>query len=138
MKKNIMMTLICFIGFFLMLTGCGGGKYGDVLKLNQEYMDLMETYITDLEKADNTKEIAKAMNNFADGLEILMPKMKKLSEKYPELKDKDNPPEELKESQKEAEELGEKIVGSFMKIMPYMEDPEVQKAQQRLSMIMTK
>ena len=82
--------------------------------------------------------MAKAMNSFADGLEILWPKMKELSEKYPELKDKNNPPEELKESQNKAEESGKKIVGTFMKVMPYMEDPEVQKAQQRLSAIMTK
>jgi len=71
-------------------------------------------------------------------MENLWPKMQKLSEKYPELKDRNNQPEELKESQKKAEEVSKKMVASMMKIMPYMMDPEVQKAQQRLHAVMIK
>jgi len=78
------------------------------------------------------------MNRFADGMEDLWPKMQILSEKYPELKDKSSPPEELKETQKRAEEMGQKMAGSMMKLMPYMIDPEVQKAQKRLGAIMMK
>ena len=48
-----------------------------------------------------------------------------------------NIPEELKESQKKAEALGQKMAGSMMKIMPYMNDPEVQKAQERMGAAMT-
>ncbi|MDD2317986.1 MAG: hypothetical protein RBR01_09500 [Desulfobacterales bacterium] len=138
MKK---MTLILFLSLFTMsflIIGCGG-KYSDVNKMNEEYIALMENYIADLDKADNAKDAAKAMNRFADGMENLWPRMQKLSEKYPELKDnKSTPPEELKETQERAEAVGQKMVGSMMKTMPYVMDPEVQKAQQRIAMAMMK
>ena len=138
MKK---MTLILFLSLFTMsflIIGCGG-KYSDVNKMNEEYIALMENYIADLDKADNAKDAAKAMNRFADGMENLWPRMQKLSEKYPELKDnKSTPPEELKEAQERAEAVGQKMVGSMMKTMPYVMDPEVQKAQQRIAMAMMK
>ena len=89
-----------------------------------------------LDKADNAKDAAKAMNRFADGLEDIWPKMKEISKKYPELKDKDNPPEELKESQKKAGELAKKW-RLIYEAHAYMQDPEVQKAQKRLSAEMT-
>jgi len=62
--------------------------------------------------------------------------MKKLNEKYPELKDQKNPPKELAESQKQAEATGMKMAATFMKIMPYMNDPAVRKAQERQGRIM--
>jgi hypothetical protein len=138
MKK---ITLILFLSLFtisFLIIGCGG-KYSDVNKLNEEYIALMENYIADLDKADNANDAAKAMNRFADGMENLWPRMQKLSEKYPELKDnRSNPPEELKETQERAEQVGRKMVGSMMKTMPYVMDPEVQKAQQRIAMAMMK
>jgi len=118
-----------------LIIGCGD-KYSDVKKMNEEFVDLVEDYIVDLDKADSSKDAAKAINRFADGMEDLWPRMQKLSEKYPELKDKSNPPEELKESQKKAEEVSQQMGKGMMKMMKYMGDPEVQKAQKRLSTIM--
>ncbi len=106
--------------------------------MNDEYINLVQTYISDLEKADSAKACAKAIDQFADRLDTLWPKMKKLSEKYPELKDRNNIPEELKDSQKKAEDVGKQMGQSFMKLMPYMKDPEVQAAQKRLGEIMKK
>lgn len=128
------------IGFLCLLAlvgnGCAG-KYADVKKANADFVKITESYVADLEKAGDAKAVAKAMNKFADEMGKMWPKMQKLSEKYPELKDRDNPPEELKESQKAAEEVGKKMGATFMKIMPYMKDPEVVKAQKRLSEAMT-
>ena len=138
MKKTILFPLICLIGLFFLLNGCGGGKYADAIKLNQEYISYMKTYIADIDNANNAKEVAKAINQFADNMEKLQPQMKKVSEKYPELKDKNNQPEELKPSQKEAEAVGQEFVGTFKKIMTFMDNPEVKKAQERLSAAMSK
>jgi len=98
---------------------------------------ITEAYVADLEKAGDAKDVAKAMNRYADALEAHWPKMKKLAEKYPELKDTENVPKELEASQKAAEAVGQKMAGTFMKIMPYMKDPEVRKAQERMGKIMT-
>ena len=137
MKKGFALTFLCGMTILALIAGCAG-KYDDAKKVNKEYMALVQGYIDDLDKTENAKDAAKAINSFADGMEKLWPKMKALAEKYPELKDPNNIPEELKEMQAEAAEVGKKMGGSMMKVMPYMQDPEVQKAQKRLQEIMMK
>ncbi|MBW1670886.1 MAG: hypothetical protein JRJ43_07330 [Deltaproteobacteria bacterium] len=136
MKKMMVVLFLSLLTISFLIIGCGG-KYSDAKKMNEEFIALVEDYIADLDKADNAKGAAKAINRFADGMEDLWPRMQKLSEKYPELKDKSNPPEELKESQKRAEAMSQKMAGAMIKLMAYIKDPEVQKAQKRLGAVMT-
>ena len=134
MKKSV--WLMCLLAGVVLMSGCAG-KYSDVKKLNAEFVDIMKSYVADLEKADSAKEMAKAMNSYADRLEKIWPKMQKQAEKYPELKGGGEMPEELKELQKESTEMGMSMAGTFMKIGPYMRDSEVMKAQERIGKIMT-
>ena len=133
-KALVVMLSLCLMTFFL---SCGGGKYSDVKKINEEYIEVLEKYIAALDKSETAKDVAKAMNDFAGSMEDIMPRMRKLQEKYPELKDRKNPPEELKESMKDAEEVGAKFAASMMKTMRYMNDPDVKKAQERFAKAMT-
>jgi hypothetical protein len=136
-KKGCFFLFLCALAVSFLMAGCGG-KYADAKKVNKEYIELAKKYIADLNEVESAKDAAKAMNRFADGMEGLWPKMKALSEKYPELRDRNNPPEELKGIQTEAQEIGKKMGASMMKIMPYMKDPEVQQAQKRLQEVMMK
>ena len=137
MNKRLVLPLLCALAVSILMVGCKG-KYADAKKVNQEYMDLVQGYIDGLDKAENAKDAAKAIDRFADGMETLWPKMRALSEKYPELRDRNQVPEELKETREEAQEMGKKMGSSMMKLVPYMNDPEVQKAQKRLQEIMMK
>ena len=137
MKKGLLLPLLCALSVLFLIAGCAG-KYADAKKVNKEYMALVQGYVDDLDKTETAQDAAKAINRFADGMEALWPKMKALSEKYPELRDRNNVHEELKEMQAEAAEVGKKMGTSMMKLMPYMQDPEVQKAQKRLQEVMMK
>ncbi len=137
MKKGLFIPFLFVLVVSFLVPGCGG-KYADAKKVNNEYMEVVQRYVDDLDKAEEAKDVAKAINRFVDGMESLWPKMKALSEKYPELKDRNNPPEEMKEMQVQAQEMGKKMGKSMMKLMPYMSDPDVQKAQKRLQEVMTK
>jgi type I site-specific restriction-modification system R (restriction) subunit len=134
MKTSAVAVAALLVIAFL-ANGCAG-KYADIKKAQGDFSKQTEAYVAQLEKADTAKAVAKAVNNYADALEKVWPQMRKLSEKYPELQDKENPPKELEATLKEAEAAGQKMASSFMKLMPYMSDPDVQKAQQRLSVIM--
>lgn len=134
--KRVMLTAVCLLALVL-AAGCGG-QYSDVKKVNEEYIGMVETYIAALDKADDKDDVVKAMNNFTDDLEDIWPRMQALREKYPELDSSEPPPEELKASMEQAEKVGAKIGTSFMKIMQYMDDPEVQAAQQRMGQVMMK
>jgi uncharacterized protein YjgD (DUF1641 family) len=137
MKRRRFIPFLFTLAVLLLIAGCGG-KYADAKKVNKEYMALVQGYIDDLDKTESAQDAAKAIDRFADGMQALLPKMKALAEKYPELKDRDNIPEELKEMQAEAAEVGKKMGSAMMKLMPYMQDPEVQKAQKRLQETMKK
>lgn len=59
-KALVMMLSLCLMTFFL---SCGGGKYSDVKKINEEYIEVLEKYIAAIDKSDNAKDIAKAMTD---------------------------------------------------------------------------
>ncbi len=128
-----LVLVLCLLASLFGLQGCGGKKYDDVKEVNQDMVTVMDEYVAALDKSTTAQDAAQAINRFADKMEALAPKMKTLMEKYPELKDTDNPPEELKDLQQKAEALGQKIAGSMMKLVPYMNDPEVKKAQERMA-----
>jgi hypothetical protein len=132
MRQNVVITLACVLTTIPFLPGCGGGKYADVEQASNQWVSAMEGFTAALDKAGSAPDVAKATNQFADKMEKLAPTMKKLSDKYPELKNGQNLPEPLKKIQSRMEEAGKKMMGSMMKITPYMNDPEVQKAQQRM------
>ncbi len=134
MKKVLVAVVVLLVG--LVVSGCGS-KYADVKKTNTKFAKATEAYVADLEKADDAKSVAKAINGYADEMEVFWPKMKALSEKYPELQDPNNVPKQIQASQKESEASGKKMAATFMKLMPYMTDPEVRKAQERLGKIMS-
>lgn len=136
MKSYSLIRMLCLLTPLFLLNGCGGKKYADAAELNEDVIKVMDEYVAELDKSGNAQDVAKAMNGFADKMEALMPRMKKMAEKYPELDNMSEPPEELRDLQKKAEALGQKIAGSMMKIMPYMADPEVQKAQERMNTAM--
>jgi uncharacterized protein YjgD (DUF1641 family) len=102
----------------------------------EDYTKVMDDYIAKLDESENAKDVVKAMDSFTGQMEKLAPKIKKMSDKYPELNDQNNTPEELKDLQVKAEASGQKIAGAMMKIMPYMNDPEVQKAMERMNTAM--
>lgn len=137
MKKRIPVIFLSLLVIMFLIIGCGG-KYSDVKKVNEKYISLMEDYIADIEKADNAEDAAKAVNKFADGMESLWPKMQEFVKKYPELKDKTNPPEELKEIDKRVKDTSKKMVAAMMKLMPYMMNGKVLNAEKRLGSFMMK
>lgn len=128
MKKTVLFVL----GLLMVVVIACGGKYSDAVKVNEDFLDAMTDYLNELDKADSSGKVADAMNAFADRMAVIGPEMKKISEKYPELKDENNQPEAFKKLRKKADDMQKKFAGSFMKTMQYMKDPEVRKAQQHL------
>lgn len=132
MRQNVVISLACVLTAIVLLPGCGGRKYADVEQTSNQCAGLIENYAAALDKAGGAPDVAKATNQFVDKMEKLMPAMQKLKEEYPELENEQNMPEPLKKIQSRMEEASKKMMGAMMKAAPYMNDPEVQKAQQRL------
>ncbi len=117
------------------MAGCGG-KYDDVIAVNEQFVAAMEDFSSAMETVKDSGEAAAALNEMAEAVEELAPRMQELSKKYPELRNSEEVPEELEAVRAESEAAGQRFSQSMMKLMGYMEDPEVQKAQMRLSQAM--
>ncbi len=116
----------------LMAAGCGGGgKYADLQRFQKKMLGAMEAYVADLEKADSAKKVAAAMNAHTDRMEKLAPEAEKLQKRYPNPDALADRPKEMRENEEKMRGMAMRMGGAMMKIMPYMDDPEVRKAQER-------
>ena len=131
-------AVLMLVGVVLMAAACGGGKYNDVVEVNTRFVEAMQDYIISLDKATSAKEVAGAINRYADKIETLAPEMKAVRGKFPEVASNEDIPDELKALQQKSEELQQQVVGSYMNMMKYMMDTEVQKAHKRLQEAMMK
>jgi aspartokinase len=136
MQKRILWGTVLLV-IAVALLACGGGKYSDVIEVSNQFADVTEKYINAIEKAENSSAAADATNTYAGKIEKIAPRMREMADKYPELKDRNKVPEELKESRERDDAFGEKMAGAMMKVMmTYSKDPEVRKAQERLQKAM--
>jgi hypothetical protein len=130
------MVGLCVVALVFGMIACGGGKYGDAKKVISKSNKVLEGFLAKMDKADNPKTVAAAVTGFAAEMEKIVPEMRKLEEKYPELRGSQGVPAELGEEGKKMMELWGKFASVMMKIQQYAEDPEVQKAQEKLEGVM--
>ena len=131
MKK---VAILVSLAALVVLTSCGGGgKYADAKAVINNQLQAMETFSIAVEKAQDSPQIVAALDQLQQSMEKLMPRVQKLQEKYPEIKDKKNPPEELKEVTARMEGGAQKFMGAMMKVATkYGEDPKVQEAMKKI------
>ena len=135
------MVVLLMVLILPALAACGKDKYADARAILAEHADVMEAYITGLEKAASPADCAHVINAYADGMERLIPRLKTFQETYPDLarkgSDDETPPEIAKEA-KRLEALGGRMPAATMNMMKYMTDPQVQAAMERMTQTMQK
>ncbi|MGB6865908.1 MAG: hypothetical protein WBE11_09450 [Candidatus Aminicenantaceae bacterium] len=136
MKTTKWMSVLCAVVFIFGTIACGGGKYADAKKVVTKSNKVLEGFLGKMDKVDNAKDVAAALTGFTSEMEKIVPELKKLEEKYPDLRGSQGVPEELGEEGKKMMELWGKFASVMMKIQEYGDDPEVQKAQEKFEDIM--
>jgi hypothetical protein len=133
--RNQALMLLCCCALLVFAFACGG-KYDDAVDVQEDFINLAADYVKEMDTADSAEKVAAAMNHYADGMAELAPRIREINEKYPELRDPETVPEKLKSTTEEQKEVMRNVSSSFMKAMPYMQDPEVQAAQKRIAQAM--
>lgn len=130
--RNVI-VVVSIAALIVIASGCGGGKYDDAKQsLNTQY-DMMQDFAVGIENAKNSAEVVTVLKKLQTTAAGTKDEMMALTEKYPELKDKINPPEELKAEIKKMDKIGPKFIGAMRKLgQQYGEDPEVQQALQKM------
>jgi hypothetical protein len=138
--KNIRWIVVLTAVVFALGTiacGGGGGKYADAKKAIANSNKILEDFFAEFDKADDAKSVAAALNGFVDDMEQVVPELRDLEKKYPEIGGGQSVPEELGEEGKKMMELWGKFGSIMMKIQQFGDDPEVKKAQERLQTVMS-
>lgn len=129
MKKLFSLLVV---GLFLLAYACGGGGGDDPKSVMTDFFKVMDGFFTSVEKAENADALVAAIEKFSEGMQDIAPRMKKVQEKYPELKEMKTLPDELKEFEAKLKEIKPKFMGVMGKFMKYANDPKVQAAQQKM------
>lgn len=126
-KISVFIILSMFILNFSLI----GAKYDDAVPVIKKMTRSLETFLLNLEKADNAKAIAATLDNYSKDVLEFAPDVKAMMKKYPELKDEKNHPERLKPYTKKFEDLTKKLMKIYGKLGKYMDDPAVKEASKR-------
>lgn len=129
------------IGIIMLFFVCAGisckqrsDKYSDVREYMNKSIAIQEEYLRAIENAKNAKDVATAINAFAERLKALNPTMKALMEKYPEIISEKDIPSELSDVMERQNRLAEKIHTASMKnVSQHVNEPEVVEARKNLS-----
>jgi len=122
--------------FIFSFAGCGSSQYSDVEAVMNAQAKAMGKYVGAMEAADSAPDVVDAINGFTSDMKGLIPKMKNMKSKYPEITDAGKMPNELKATSEEMANLSGKLQEAMMKVMQYMQDTGVQKAMEEQGRIM--
>ncbi len=114
-------------------------KYRDAKKILLQMIKLYENFILKIESTEDPKLIADAVKNFSLELDKLIPEMKRMNSKYPELeKFNISAPAELQNESAMLEVLEVRLRDAFFKVKIYGSDENVKKATEDLQKILSK
>ena len=125
MKK---ISLFIVLGIFILNFSVSGAKYDDAVPIIKKMIASLEAFISNMEKGKDAKAIATALDNYSKAVQEFAPDVRKMMKDYPELKDEKNHPEELRPYTKKFEDLTKKMMGLFVKVRKYINDPIVKEA----------
>ena len=136
MKTTVSLRAVCLLACLILLNGCGG-KYDDLINASEEFRKAVDTFITDVENASSSKEVARALNSYVDECENVIPTLRKQFEKTPELKNLtlETAPDEVIDHAWSVKETLDRMENSRMAQMNmdrYENDPDVRKAFERM------
>jgi len=114
-------------------------KYKDAERILSELIKIYQTFIFKMESTDDPLIISAAMKDFSSSLNNIIPEMKRINDKYPELKNfNTDPPEELINESEMLEALEPRLKEAFFKIKILSDDKNIKKAMDDLHKILLK
>ena len=88
------LLFICFLLMFIPLFAFAEDEYAGEKKVMLDMIETIEIYNAAMSDAESTEAVSQANNQLSDNLEIHAPRMKALSDKYPEWGE--TPPDEIR------------------------------------------
>jgi hypothetical protein len=143
MRKIALATSLTLILFFTGAFSFGNSafdeesKYADAKTVLENLAGLLETFVENMDKAEDSKSIAKALDGLAQAMKELLPEINEIRQKYPELDKEDTHPEELKPLLQRIDKDFQAMIKSYGKVREHIEDPAVKAADDKYKEVMS-
>ena len=128
-KALILLAVVVLVLSVAVCKGGGGGKYADVEKVLGKYIEANEKFATALDGAKTADDVVAALDTLTATTKAVAPELKAFETKYPEFKNSENPPAELKPLMDRMMAAAGKMISAMEKIVPFAADPKVVAAQ---------
>jgi hypothetical protein len=130
LKKAVIVAMsILIVGI---LSSCVP-KYGDLNDVYGKIVESTENLIKEVDIATDGRGVANALSSYADSYIELSRDMRRILEKYPELKNAAEAPKELKANFDKINDMGEKLMTTMTKLQVFADDPDVMNAVQKMT-----
>jgi len=133
MRKALILCIVIVLALSVAACKGGGGKFADAKEVLEKYIGANEKFSAALEGANSADAVVTALNALTETTKVLAPQFKAIETKYPEFKNQDNPPEELKPLMTRLEAAAGKMMTAMQKIAQFASDPKVQEAQTKFT-----
>ena len=136
-QSSLFFIFLLFLSFFpFHQYCCAADKYDEAAAVLKPYVPALKKYLSVAETSEKPEEIAGAMNSLSDSMEQLAPKIKRLTAKYPGIENAENLPARHQPFKNELVSLTERFTQSYLRIMPFMLNPQLQQANSRMLKIL--
>ncbi|MDR0478012.1 MAG: hypothetical protein LBH14_08805 [Desulfobulbaceae bacterium] len=123
-----------FIALLLLLPGwlTASDHYDEAAALLRPRIPVMERYLKVAETSNNPDEIAQVMNDLADTMDAIAPKIHELSRQHPGMEAEKAIPPRYNALKKRLQSLMQRFVASYPRVLPFLSYPQVFQANQRV------
>jgi hypothetical protein len=119
----------------LALVSCQKDKWAEPKKVMNDFIAMNGELGKSMDEADTGAEVAAALKAYVARAKVVGPQLEGLEDKYPELKNEETIPQEVKDLMQEVENSLQGMTGIFGKIIEFGEDPAVQAAMEEFQSI---
>jgi hypothetical protein len=106
--------------------------YDEAAALLQPRIPVMERYLKVAETSNDADEIAQAMNDLADAMDAIAPKIQRLLRQHPGMEAEEAIPPRYDALKKRLQSLMRRFVASYPRVLPFLTYPQVFQANQRV------
>jgi hypothetical protein len=144
MKRKTSVILL-FIGLLLSYGAYSYGnvffpqekKYEDAKMVLTDLAVLIEAFVGNMGEVDQPEDIAKVLDTFAESMKELVPEIRGIRNKYPELGSEETHPEELKPLLQRVDKDFQEMMKAYAKVNANIEDPAVKDADAKYKEVMS-
>ncbi len=112
-------------------------RYAEARQTLEELSAALATFVTGMEKATGNEAMAACLNGLTGAMKPLVPRIKAMNERHPELASEATHPEELKPLLEKVDKGFQGLIKAYARIAAGLEDPVLRDADQRYREVMT-